>query len=281
MKKPSLVLILCLAFVLRANAGVKHALVFGIGHYEDKAWSTIHGDADIDYVKKMLTQNGYADIKTLKNEQATKHGMVLAFKDLTAKCKEGDEVYIHYSGHGQLMTDLNGDEALRTTARHGQWDESWVPYDAYMTYCEKDRGEKHFSDDEVALFLSNIRKKIGDRGRLMVVIDACHSGDATMGDNEECVRGIDTKFNIPKTGNERIAEAPVEEWWLTVSACKPYQLCAEMKNPQVGKLTYAMCTLGTKAFRLSPKEIQLELNRFMELHKGQLPQNPVVSGLLF
>ena len=151
MKKPSLVLILCLAFVLRANAGVKHALVFGIGHYEDKAWSTIHGDADIDYVKKMLTQNGYADIKTLKNEQATKHGMVLAFKDLTAKCKEGDEVYIHYSGHGQLMTDLNGDEALRTTARHGQWDESWVPYDAYMTYCEKDRGEKHFSDDEVAL----------------------------------------------------------------------------------------------------------------------------------
>lgn len=245
-------------------------------------WNRIHGDADTYYVQKMLSQNGYTDIRTLKNEQATKLGMVRAFKALTARCKEGDDVYIHYSGHGQLMTDLDGDEALRTTANHGRWDEAWVPYDAYMTYCEKDRGEKHFSDDEVASYLAGIRRKIGKKGRLMVVIDACHSGDATMGDGEEeCVRGIDTKFNIPKTGKEVKAETIIDEQWLTVSACKPYQLCTEMKEHQVGKLTYALYILGKRVFQMSPKDLQNELDDFMEKHKGRLPQNPVVSGLLF
>ena len=26
------------------------------------------------------------------------------------------------------------DEAMRWTGRHSEWDESWIPYDAYMTY---------------------------------------------------------------------------------------------------------------------------------------------------
>lgn len=281
MKRFFLLLILFTACTLRVDAGVRRALVFGLGKYEDTAWGKIHGDADVYYVHQMLMQNGFTDIKTLKNEEATKQGMVKAFIDLTARCRKGDDVYVHYSGHGQLMTDLDGDESLRTTARHGQWDEAWVPYDAYMTYCSKDRGEKHFCDDEVAFYLEAIRMKIGKKGRLMVVIDACHSGDATRGEDEECVRGVDTKFNIPKTGKESGAEAPIEEQWLTVSACKPYQLCAELKDLNIGKLTYAMYSLGKRLFELSPRELQRILDQYMEMNKGRLPQNPVVSGLLY
>ncbi len=48
--------------------------------------------------------------------------MVKAFKRLAARCRRGDIVYVHYSGHGQLMTDLDGDEALRWNGRHSAWD---------------------------------------------------------------------------------------------------------------------------------------------------------------
>lgn len=262
-------------------ATTRRALIFGLGKQMDTTWGKIHGDADIYYVRQMLTDCGYTDIRSLKNEEATKQSMVKAFIDLANRCRKGDDVYIHYSGHGQLMTDLDGDEALRSSARHAQWDESWIPYDAYMSYCDKDHGEKHFSDDEVAFYLSTIRMRIGNRGRLTVVVDACHSGDATRGEEDECVRGIDSPFNIPKTGSETGAEAPVEEQWQTISACKPYQLCMEMKNLNIGKLTYALHGLGKRVFSLSNNELQRILNEYMEMNKGRLPQNPVVSGLPF
>lgn len=253
------------------------ALVFGLGKQEDTSWAKIHGDNDIHYVVEMLQTMGYTDIRTLRNEQATKQGMVQAFLDLAARCNKGDYVYIHYSGHGQLMTDLNGDEAYKWEGSHRDWDEAWIPYDAYMVYGPKDRGEKHFSDDEVAKYLQVIRLRIGHRGKLTVVVDACHSGDATCGPEDECVRGVDLKFSIPKEPNTS-TEEPAEEQWRTISACQPYQLCTEMKDKQVGKLTFALYSMG-KAAQLKPNdELERSLQRWMEQHKGRLPQTPMVRG---
>lgn len=264
---------------VNVGAVTYRALIFGLGQYQDESWGTIHGDNDLYYVQQMLTDAGFTDIVQVKNEQATKQGMVQAFMNLERRCGSGDVVYVHYSGHGQLMTDLDGDEALRTTARHGQWDESWVPYDACMNYCDKDHGEKHFCDDEVEFYLSSIRGKIGRKGKLTVVTDACHSGDSTRsnGEEEECVRGVDVKFNIPRENDEG---APVarEERWLTISACKPYQLCTELKAMNIGKLTFALYSIGREVFTLSAEELQSRLDAYMEMNRGRLPQNPVVSG---
>lgn len=274
------------ACVLTADAEVRRALVFGLGKYEDTSWATIHGDADVFYVIQMLSQCGFTDIRTLSNEQATKQGMVNAFIDLANSCRKGDVVYVHYSGHGQLMTDLDGDEALRTTANHGQWDESWIPYDAYMTYCDKDRGEKHLCDDEVSFYLGTIRDRIGRKGKLMVSVDACHSGDATRkgvvagnsGDAEECVRGVDVKFNIPKDlGNASVMNVRDEDW-MTVSACKPYQLCTEMTNLNIGKLTYALYSIGADVMTMSGPDLQEKLTWYIEKNKSRLPQEPQVTG---
>lgn len=261
-----------------AEAVVYRALIFGLGKQKDTHWGKIHGDNDVYYVERMLRTIGYTDIVSLKNEKATKQAMVKAFMDLADRCKNGDVVYVHYSGHGQLMTDLDGDEAMRWNGRHADWDEAWIPYDAYMTYCKEDRGEKHLSDDEIARLLMKVRQKVGRKGQITVVVDACHSGDATCGEEEECVRGVDMKFCIPKTSANIQKSSHIAEQWRTVSACKPYQLCMEMKDLRIGKLTYALCSLGQQIFTMSNAQLEETLNTFMEMNKGRLPQNPVVSG---
>ena len=279
MRLSSLVLgfIVLVMYTVDAHA-IRRALVVGLGEQLDKRWSKIHGDNDIHFVVNMLQDMGYTDIRTLRNEQATKAAMKQAFEDLMNKCVKGDNVYIHYSGHGQLMTDLDGDESLKWNGEHSQWDESWIPYDAYMYYCKEDKGDKHFCDDEVAVFLQSIRNKIGKRGTLTVVVDACHSGDATCGDdNSECIRGVDVKFNIPKS-IQSATTPPMEEEWLTISACKPYQLCSEIKQPQVGKLTYALYTLGMRVQGLTNQQLENLLTIEFEKYGGRIKQHPMITG---
>lgn len=254
----------------------RRALVFGLGEQMDVSWGKINGDKDVAYVVEMLHGVGFTDIVTLVNSQATKAAMVAAFEELAGRCHKGDIVYIHYSGHGQLMTDINGDEQFKWSGNHAQWDEAWIPYDAYMQYGANDKGEKHLCDDEVATLLLGIRRKIGNSGELMVVVDACHSGDATCGEMPP-QRGIDVKFNIPRKANEPVDE-PADEQWLTVSACKPFQVNVEMGTPKVGKLTYALYTLGYAVLENDAVRLQELLQKFMQENRGPLPQNPVVSG---
>ena len=61
------ILILVVACVLNAVAERKHALIIGLGKQEDKNWSTIHGDKDVDVVKSMLVKCGFRDICTVIN----------------------------------------------------------------------------------------------------------------------------------------------------------------------------------------------------------------------
>lgn len=119
----------CLNFCVYGQT--KHGLVIGLGQYQDKTWGTIHGDNDVPLVKDMLAACGYKDIVTLVNKDATKDGVISSFENLSRKCKNGDIVYIHFSGHGQQITDVNGDE-------DDGFDEAWIPYDAMYAYSSQD-----------------------------------------------------------------------------------------------------------------------------------------------
>ena len=169
---------------LSVTAQTKRALVIGIGEQQDKEWNKINGDKDVPFVQAMLKNAGFKSVTTLVNRKATKVGIVGAFKRMTASCKQDDVVYIHYSGHGQQMTDVHNDE------KDGL-DECWIPYDAYRKASATYHGEKHLTDDELNVYLNAIRNKIGTKGKLLVVIDACHSGDGTRGDDDEIVRGVE------------------------------------------------------------------------------------------
>lgn len=278
--KRIVVLALCAVFLIAVHAQTRRALVIGLGKQEDPAWQKINGDKDVPLVTEMLGRAGFdkQHIRTLVNDQATKAAIVQAFMTMVQTAQKGDIVYIHFSGHGQQMRDRNGDEA-------DGLDESWIPYDAYRQPCNKDRGEKHLVDDEVNICLSAIRDKIGASGKLLVAIDACHSGDATRGteDGEEVARGVADVFEaaykmmLQPVENGHKSAAGTERW-ITLSACASDQVNYEMRQPQVGKLTYALYTQIEKAATLDNDAFMRLICKFVNSNTLSQPQRPVLSG---
>lgn len=269
-------ILLCFALPLVCQGRSKHAVVIGLGEYQDKAWSKIHGDRDVLIVLKMLKDNGYTDVKSLVNSQATKSNITAAFSSLANRCKSGDIVYIHFSGHGQQVTDINGDE-------EDGFDEAWIPYDAEMKYSSKYKGEKHLIDDELAVWMSKIKKKIGKYGRLLVVVDACHSGDSLRkNDDEEEVyyRGTNDDFIIPLKTKPKRTKKQTENW-VTLSACQDFQINCEVKTKSggfYGMLSYAICYMSKDFNGLSNQRILSKLQQFVDRHRSRLPQDPVITG---
>lgn len=267
------------------HAQTRRALVIGLGQQEDKAWGKINGDKDVLYVDKILKDAKFkaGNIRKLVNQQATKKAIVNAFKLLMAQSRRGDVIYVHYSGHGQQMKDVHNDE------KDGL-DECWIPYDAYRRPCNKDRGEKHLTDDEVNYYLNAIRNKIGDVGKMLVVIDACHSGDATRGSDDEVVRGVEDIFEAIKSfiwgepsekGKEKVVNPKAKEnkeRWITISACRSDQVNIEMKNPVVGKLTYALYKKVKEASKDDNDEFFRKIRMFVNSNTGSRPQYPVMTG---
>lgn len=266
-------LTLILTCCLPVEGATRRAVVIGLGEQLDKSWDKINGDKDVPLVASMLKSNGFTDVVTLVNSKATKAGIVNAFNSLINRSQKGDIIYIQFSGHGQMMTDMNGDE------KDGM-DEAWIPYDAYLNYCAKDKGEKHFSDDEIARYLTSLRAKIGSEGTIAVVVDACHSGDSTRDVCEEdsiVVRGVDVDFKIPgkrtKSATSRTSEA-----WLTLSACQDFQLNQEYNG--VGKLTHILVNNWRNYAGHSDKAIINAIDTTYETrkYKGPVAQNPRLSG---
>lgn len=276
--------IVVLFFSLAHQAQTRRALVIGLGQQEDKTWEKINGDRDVPYVEEMLKNAKFrvGNVKKLVNQQATKSNIVFAFEQLAGYCKTGDIVYVHFSGHGQQMKDVHNDE------KDGL-DECWIPYDAYRKPCEKDRGEKHLTDDEVNHFLNVIREKIGDTGKMLVVIDACHSGDGTRGEDKEVVRGVEDVFEAVKSflwssssakDNKVVNPNAREnkERWITLSACESDQVNIEMKNPIVGKLTYAIYNKVKEVTDNDNIDFFRRLQMFVNSNTSSRPQYPVMTG---
>lgn len=267
--------IVCLFSCVSLHGITRHGLIIGLGEYKDKSWSKIHGDRDVPIIRRMLTNSGYTDVMTLTNDQATKSGIIDSFNKLLNRCKPGDIVYIHFSGHGQQITDVNGDE-------NDEWDEAWIPYDAMFAYSNSYKGEKHLIDDEISQWMSKIRKKIGASGKLLVVVDSCHSGDSLRDANGEEVfcRGASDDFVIPiKKTPKRIPK--IKENWVTLSACRDYQVNCEIKTNKgnyYGMLSFALATKINSLKRMNNQNVLNNLQMFVDQHRHTLPQDVTLTG---
>lgn len=245
---------ICIILLIAASYNLAHAtkraLVIGIGNYpEASGWAKINGDKDLPIVRDMLLANGFQskDIVELKNESATADAIRKALDALVSKAAKGDVIYIHFSGHGQQITDLHGDE-------EDGFDEAWIPIDAQFSYAKGTyEGENHILDDQLNQWLSQLRSKVGATGKITVVADACHSGGGSRGDEDETeyvVRGTSDAFVIPGNTKPFSGEVGTIDW-IFISACKSYQCNYEYKG--TGSLTYA---LGQQKANLSSTPAQ-------------------------
>lgn len=248
--KKFICIILLIAASYNLSHATKRALVIGIGNYpEASGWAKINGDKDLPVVRDMLLANGFQskDIVELKNESATADAIRKALDALVGKAAKGDVIYIHFSGHGQQITDLHGDE-------EDGFDEAWIPIDAQFSYAKgKYEGENHIIDDQLNQWLSQLRSKVGATGKITVVADACHSGGGSRGDEDESeyvVRGTSDAFVIPGNTKPFSGEVGTIDW-IFISACKSYQCNYEYKG--TGSLTYA---LGQQKANLSSTPAQ-------------------------
>lgn len=209
-----------------SSAQERRALLVGIGEYPaESEWTLVHGDNDVRIIREFLLGQGVKAecIETVTNEEATKKGILSALERLAKTVGKGDVVYIHFSGHGQQVTDLDGDEEDGS-------DEAWVPYDARKKYVSRVyEGENHIIDDELNAYLKKLRAKVGPKGRITVVSDACHSGSGSRGlGDDEYFRGTDEKFILP-AGAARWSGRSNTVEWLFIGACKSYQTNYECK----------------------------------------------------
>ena len=292
--KRGILIITILLLAIQVSASNRWAIVVGISHYpKESGWGRISGAEDINIVVPMLKQNGFdaSRIKTLTEDQATKKGIKSAFDNLTNQVKYGDVVYFHFSGHGQLITDLNNDERDEYGDLIG-YDTALIPYDACRKYDPiKYRGENHIIDDELNEWLHLIKAKIGDEGSLIVVLDACHSGGATRDEDEEedeelITRGgepFDIKLNN-RSGNsfglpnavDRSIDNTQEENWICLSACTQKQVNFEFRidGKSYGRLTTAIAEVLTE--NITVKELIDAINntrQYQVYPKKDTPQN--------
>lgn len=110
----------------------------------------------------------------IKDPEPTYENIVAQFHAITEIAQPGEQVYIHYSGHGGRMTtiypEMKGNDQL---------DEGIVPMDI------GNESGRYLRDVELATLL----KRMTDKGLIVTVImDSCHSGEVTRGD-DVAIRG--------------------------------------------------------------------------------------------
>lgn len=145
----------------------KKALLIGINYY-NTANQLAGCQNDVDAIAQMLVgtfQFKLENIYIMKDREddpehqnqdcPTKNNILAKMKELISNAKPGDELYLHYSGHGSTTIDLEGDEK-------DICDETIVAADM-----------KQIVDDELSrILVYNLPEGV----KLRAVFDSCHSG---------------------------------------------------------------------------------------------------------
>jgi WD40 repeat protein len=138
--------------------GNYYALIIGIDAYKSPWPALVNAVNDAKALEKTLKTNYKFDqFKTLYNEIATRDAIIREFEWLIANVKEGDNVFIYYSGHGEYKKELSKGY--------------WVPADAISSSTSK-----YISNSDIQTYINGIKSK-----HTLLISDACFSGDIFRG----------------------------------------------------------------------------------------------------
>ncbi|BAY66898.1 peptidase C14 caspase catalytic subunit p20 (plasmid) [Calothrix brevissima NIES-22] len=165
----------------------------------------------------------------------TYENMVTMFNHLIEVAEPGDQVYIHYSGHGgrakTAYPQLKGENGI---------DEVLVP-----TNIGNSTG-RYLRDLEIAKLLERMVDK---QLVVTVVLDSCHSGGATKGGDAE-IRGLDTIDNSSRSTESLVAsnEELTKTWKaFTKSDTRDFQLGSGWLPQPEGYVLLAACRSNESA----------------------------------
>ena len=243
-----------------------------------------------DRIKTLTSTNtGKPEPPERPADRPTYENIIGAFADLAKRGAKGDQVYIHYSGHGgRSLTAYPGLKGKTGV------DESLVPLDI------GDSEARYVRDLELAAMLKNLT----DKGLVAtIVLDCCHSGGATRGaSNGAAVRGvsfIDSTRRPP--GDVKIPAELMSTWntrattrglslqsgfllepkgYTLLAACRPSEQAYEFPfdgHERNGALTYWMLdTLSTMGPSTTYKTLY---DRILAKVHGQFElQTPMLEG---
>lgn len=208
-----------------------------------------------------LTASGYGtQPQEPRDARPTKANIVAAFRRLAQAAQPGDQVYIHYSGHGgRALTLYPGVKG----AGKGVYDESLVPTDYGQIENTQHPEDRYLRDLELAYLL----QEMVDRELIVTaVLDSCHSGGAARGAEEDAtVRGGLEPDEVQRTPSNLVAPpaeltaswlgqaggaraAAAASGWLSepngytlLAACRALELALEYRSPngkRHGALSY-------------------------------------------
>src|SRR5215213_3056481 len=144
------------------------ALLIGIDRYPNlgSEWQLDGCGNDVAIVHDTLSRRfGFQDdqFTVLRDEQATRDGILAAMEALVQRAGKDDEVVFFYSGHGSQQ--LDGPEKDEADG----YDETLVPYDSgRISHPNRD-----ISDDEIYLWLLRLTARTPF---VTLIFDCCNSG---------------------------------------------------------------------------------------------------------
>lgn len=238
---------------------MKKALLIGINYKNTQ--NELHGCInDIQQVQNVLMKEyKYTNFVVLTDDttiKPTKNNIITALKTIISNSQSCQEIWIHYSGHGISVKDVNRDEL-------DGLDEALVPLDY------KNNG--FIIDDE----LNNIISK--SKCNTRVILDCCHSGSAL--DLYYNAKIVDDK--IVKFCEKNNSLNTMKNNIFMISGCMDNQTSADssdpLKNIPMGALTSTFLRILEKNnYKITVSNLILQLNQ--TLIKNGYTQRPIFSS---
>ena len=245
----------------RAQGPTGRALLIGINKYQNVPH--LRGSHnDIEAMRQILmTRFGFpeARIRILKDQQATRAGILAAFERLVGEASPQDMVVVHFAGHGSQVQDLNGDE-------EDGLDETIIPYDG------RTDGVPDILDDQLDEIFSRLKSRA-----VMIVLDSCHSGTATRG-VQITTRSVpqDTRIGLypkPAIGTRGVVPLHLSARYVLMTGAASHQ--AALDGPIDGKFhgffSYALSrSLGSAPQDATPRQVFDGAERELKRVQAQL-----------
>jgi WD40 repeat protein len=237
---------------------VAYILAVGINEYANSDYNLHFADADAQGFSEELKQQlakqerfERFDVTVLSDSNATKSNILKAIEDLGERVHPEDELFMFIASHGTAAQDHF----------------FLIPYDLGFTGKRTDLDEQavsailqhSISDRDLETVFEHL-----DAGRLLLVIDACNSGQAL--EAEEKRRG--------PMNSKGLAQLAYEKGMYILTASQSYQAAQEISRIGHGLLTYALVVegLGKGMADFEPRDGTIVMREWLDYASGRVPQ---------